>query len=93
MYIASGWVLRAVVDSEEFDSVWVSTDDDEIADVAIKWGAQVHKRSPEVSQDGTTSLETLQVLSRSFDFVRFAHVILDYTVTVSLFQICSHLDL
>jgi len=55
-----GWVLRAVVDSEEFDSVWVSTDDDEIAEVSMKWGAQVHRRSAKVSQDGSTSLETLQ---------------------------------
>ena len=59
--IAIGWVLRAVVDSEEFDSVWVSTDDDEIAEVSKKWGAQVHRRSARVSQDGSTSLETLQV--------------------------------
>jgi len=35
-------------------------DDDEIAEVAIRWGAQVHRRSPQVSKDSTTSLETLQ---------------------------------
>uniref|UniRef100_A0A3B4EVM8 N-acylneuraminate cytidylyltransferase n=1 Tax=Pundamilia nyererei TaxID=303518 RepID=A0A3B4EVM8_9CICH len=55
-----GWVLRAAVDSEVFDSVWVSTDHAEIKKVAEAWGAQVHQRSPEVSRDSTSSLETIQ---------------------------------
>ncbi|KAB5542139.1 hypothetical protein PHYPO_G00087990 [Pangasianodon hypophthalmus] len=59
-----GWVLRAAVESEVFDSVWVSTDHDEIERVAKNWGAKVHRRSPEVSKDTSTSLETLQEFSR-----------------------------
>ncbi|XP_036376344.1 N-acylneuraminate cytidylyltransferase A [Megalops cyprinoides] len=55
-----GWVLRAAVDSQVFDSVWVSTDHDEIEKVAKAWGAKVHRRSPEVSKDSTSSLETIQ---------------------------------
>ncbi|XP_038135454.1 N-acylneuraminate cytidylyltransferase-like [Cyprinodon tularosa] len=55
-----GWVLRAAIDSEEFDSVWVSTDHDEIEKVAKSWGAKVHRRSQEVSRDCSTSLETIQ---------------------------------
>ncbi|XP_032355329.1 N-acylneuraminate cytidylyltransferase A [Etheostoma spectabile] len=54
-----GWVLRAAVDSEVFDSIWVSTDHDEIEKVAKSWGAKVHRRSPEVSKDSSTSLETI----------------------------------
>uniref|UniRef100_A0A3Q3LZH6 N-acylneuraminate cytidylyltransferase n=1 Tax=Mastacembelus armatus TaxID=205130 RepID=A0A3Q3LZH6_9TELE len=54
-----GWVLRAAVDSNMFDSVWVSTDHDEIEKVAISWGAKVHRRSPEVSRDSSSSLETI----------------------------------
>uniref|UniRef100_A0A672J9H9 N-acylneuraminate cytidylyltransferase n=1 Tax=Salarias fasciatus TaxID=181472 RepID=A0A672J9H9_SALFA len=54
-----GWVLRAAVDSDVFDSVWVSTDHDEIEKVAKSWGAQVHRRSPEVSRDSSSSLETI----------------------------------
>lgn len=54
------WVLRAAVDSGEFDSVWVSTDHEDIAAVSRKWGAQVHMRSTEVSEDTSTSLETMQ---------------------------------
>ncbi|XP_068164353.1 N-acylneuraminate cytidylyltransferase A [Antennarius striatus] len=60
-----GWVLRAAADSNMFDSVWVSTDHDEIERVAKSWGAKVHRRSPEVSKDSSTSLETIQ------EFVRF----------------------
>ncbi|XP_032440185.1 N-acylneuraminate cytidylyltransferase-like [Xiphophorus hellerii] len=55
-----GWVLRAAIDSGEFDSVWVSTDHDEIEKVAKSWGAKVHRRSKEVSRDDSTSLETIQ---------------------------------
>ncbi|TDG99532.1 hypothetical protein EPR50_G00194750 [Perca flavescens] len=55
-----GWVLRAAADSDVFDSIWVSTDHDEIEKVAKSWGAKVHRRSPEVSKDSSTSLETIR---------------------------------
>lgn len=59
-----GWVLRAAVDSEVFDSVWVSTDHDDIEKVARSWGAQIHRRSAEVSKDSSTSLDTIQEFIR-----------------------------
>ncbi|KAM7366530.1 hypothetical protein PAMP_015965 [Pampus punctatissimus] len=59
-----GWVLRAAVDSDMFDSVWVSTDHDEIEKVAKSHGARVHRRSPEVSRDSSTSLDTIQEFVR-----------------------------
>ncbi|KAF5907960.1 N-acylneuraminate cytidylyltransferase, partial [Clarias magur] len=58
-----GWVIRAAKDSGVFDSIWVSTDHDEIERVAGKCGARIHRRSPEVSKDTSTSLETLQEFS------------------------------
>ncbi|XP_040039124.2 N-acylneuraminate cytidylyltransferase A isoform X2 [Gasterosteus aculeatus] len=67
-----GWVLRAAVDSKKFSSVWVSTDHDEIEKVARAWGAQVHRRSPEVSKDSSSSLDTIQEFCRlnpEVDFV------------------------
>ncbi|XP_047241530.1 N-acylneuraminate cytidylyltransferase-like [Girardinichthys multiradiatus] len=54
-----GWVLRAAIDCGKFDSVWVSTDHDEIEKVAKSWGAKVHRRSPKVSRDCSSSLETI----------------------------------
>ncbi|XP_016130310.1 N-acylneuraminate cytidylyltransferase-like isoform X2 [Sinocyclocheilus grahami] len=59
-----GWVIRAALDSGVFDSVWVSTDHDEIASVARAWGAQVHRRSPEVSKDSSSSLDTIREFCR-----------------------------
>ncbi|XP_039521989.1 N-acylneuraminate cytidylyltransferase B [Pimephales promelas] len=59
-----GWVLRAALDSGVVDSVWVSTDHDEIERVAKVWGAKVHRRSPEVSNDYSSSLETIQEFIR-----------------------------
>lgn len=59
-----GWVLRAAVDSEVFDSVWVSTDHDDIERIARSWGAQIHRRSAEVSKDSSSSLDTIQEFIR-----------------------------
>ncbi|AWO97364.1 putative N-acylneuraminate cytidylyltransferase [Scophthalmus maximus] len=59
-----GWVLRAALDSGVFHSVWVSTDHDEIEKVAKSWGAKVHRRSPEVSTDSSTSLDAIQEFVR-----------------------------
>ncbi|XP_051256043.1 N-acylneuraminate cytidylyltransferase A [Dicentrarchus labrax] len=59
-----GWVVRAALDSEMFDSVWVSTDHDDIEKVARTWGAEVHRRSAQVSRDTSTSLETIQEFVR-----------------------------
>uniref|UniRef100_H3A774 N-acylneuraminate cytidylyltransferase n=1 Tax=Latimeria chalumnae TaxID=7897 RepID=H3A774_LATCH len=55
-----GWVLRAAKESGVFNSVWISTDHDEIEKVAKIWDAKVHRRSPEVSKDTSTSVETIQ---------------------------------
>ncbi|CAM4447239.1 N-acylneuraminate cytidylyltransferase [Lepidochelys kempii] len=55
-----GWVLRAAIDAGVFQSVWVSTDHDEIEKVAKQFGAQVHRRSSEVSQDSSTSLDAIK---------------------------------
>eukprot|EP00058_Branchiostoma_floridae_P002163 XP_002587651.1 hypothetical protein BRAFLDRAFT_115660 [Branchiostoma floridae] len=78
-----GWVLRAAIDSEAFDSVWVSTDHDEIAAVSREFGAQVHRRSPEVSRDASTSLETIQ------EFIR-AHPEVDIFGNVQATAPCVH---
>ncbi|XP_065147479.1 N-acylneuraminate cytidylyltransferase B-like [Paramisgurnus dabryanus] len=55
-----GWVVRAALDSDVIDSVWVSTDHDEIEQVARTCGAKVHRRTPEVSKDSSSSLETIK---------------------------------
>uniref|UniRef100_A0A8C4QRP7 N-acylneuraminate cytidylyltransferase n=1 Tax=Eptatretus burgeri TaxID=7764 RepID=A0A8C4QRP7_EPTBU len=59
-----GWVIRAAIDSEVFDSIWVSTDHDDIECIALEFGAQVHRRSLQVSKDSTSSRETIQEFLR-----------------------------
>uniref|UniRef100_UPI00398E5DC2 N-acylneuraminate cytidylyltransferase A isoform X2 n=1 Tax=Pristiophorus japonicus TaxID=55135 RepID=UPI00398E5DC2 len=54
-----GWVLRTATDCSLFDSIWVSTDNDQIEQVAKKYGAQVHRRSKGVSKDSSSSLDTI----------------------------------
>ncbi|CAK8697175.1 unnamed protein product [Clavelina lepadiformis] len=59
------WVLQAAQDSKAFDRIWVSTDHKDIASVAKKYGAEIHIRSTEVSQDHSTSMEsTLEFMSQ-----------------------------
>lgn len=45
--------------SSFLNSVWVSTDHDEIENVAKQFGAQVHRRSSETSKDSSTSLDAI----------------------------------
>uniref|UniRef100_H2MW38 N-acylneuraminate cytidylyltransferase n=1 Tax=Oryzias latipes TaxID=8090 RepID=H2MW38_ORYLA len=80
-----GWVLRAAHDSGLFDSVWVSTDHDEIAKVAESFEAKVHRRSLEVSKDSSTSLEAIQ------EFVK-DHPDVDVVCNIQATSPCLHPD-
>uniref|UniRef100_A0A3P9I4M2 N-acylneuraminate cytidylyltransferase n=1 Tax=Oryzias latipes TaxID=8090 RepID=A0A3P9I4M2_ORYLA len=80
-----GWVLRAAHDSGLFDSVWVSTDHDEIAEVAKSFKAKVHRRSLEVSKDSSTSLEAIQ------EFVK-DHPGVDVVCNIQATSPCLHPD-
>ncbi|CAM4565050.1 unnamed protein product [Leuciscus chuanchicus] len=73
-----GWVIRAARDSDVFHSVWVSTDHDEIEKVAMAWGAKVHRRSPEVSKDSSSSLDTIKEFSSKYPGV---HIICNIQAT------------
>ncbi|KAJ0070232.1 hypothetical protein NL108_006130, partial [Boleophthalmus pectinirostris] len=78
-----GWVIRAAVDSDLFDSVWVSTDHDDIEKVGRSWGAQIHRRSAEVSKDSSTSLDTMQ------EFIRLNPVV-DIVCHIQATSPCLH---
>jgi N-acylneuraminate cytidylyltransferase len=62
--------IEAALNSELFDEVMVSTDDDEIAEVAIKYGAKVpflrsKKNSDDYSGTGDVCLEVLENYSKN----------------------------
>lgn len=53
--------IEAALNSELFDEVMVSTDDDEIAEIAIKYGAKVpFMRSKENADDVATTYEVIE---------------------------------
>ncbi|XP_067127360.1 N-acylneuraminate cytidylyltransferase A [Centruroides vittatus] len=54
------WVLRPMIDCKKFQSIWVSTDDDDIAQIATSWNVQIHYRSKKVAKDTSSSLESVQ---------------------------------
>ena len=59
------WTVLAALESGVFDEVHVSTEDEEIAAVAVALGASVHERPPELAQDLSSSADVcLDVAAR-----------------------------
>ena len=55
------WSIEAALKSEVFDSVIVSTDDDEIANISKEYGAEVpFKRPKDLADDYTGAIEVIQ---------------------------------
>ena len=71
------WSIQAAIDSGCFDEVWVSTDDEEIAEVAQVYGAKVPFLRPvHLSDDFAT---TADVMSHAVEeFGKLNHALPDY---------------
>jgi pseudaminic acid cytidylyltransferase len=55
-----GWAIASAIKSKLFDNVIVSTDDEEIADIARKWGAETPFTRPvELSDDLTPTVPVI----------------------------------
>ena len=60
--------IEAAIKSDLFDEIMVSTDDEEIAEVAIKYGAKVpFMRSKENSDDVATTISVILEVIRSYE--------------------------
>lgn len=60
--------IRAALDSGLFDHVMVSTDDEEIAEISRKYGAEVpFMRSAETANDFATTRDVLEEVIRRYD--------------------------
>lgn len=60
--------IQAALDSKLFDEVMVSTDDDEIAEVALKYGAKIpFMRSSNNSGDHSTIVDVLEEVVGNYD--------------------------
>ncbi|EAZ98226.1 pseudaminic acid cytidylyltransferase [Marinobacter sp. ELB17] len=74
------WSIEAALSSGCFDRVIVSTDDDEIAEVAKKYGAEVpFVRSPELSDDHTG---TIPVIRHAVDRLNQHGVLVEYACCI-----------
>ncbi|MDT0130563.1 pseudaminic acid cytidylyltransferase, partial [Acinetobacter baumannii] len=59
--------IEAALKSECFAEVWVSTDDQEIADIAVKFGAKVpFLRPAHLSDDYATTADVMQHATQAF---------------------------
>lgn len=54
------WTIEAAQESQFIDEYVVSTEDEEIAEIAEKWGARVLWRPPELATDEAETLPVLQ---------------------------------
>ena len=54
------WSIKAVQESKHIDEVWVTTEDEEVKQVALKYGARVHDRDPALSQDKVYKMEAIR---------------------------------
>uniref|UniRef100_A0A7S1FIL3 N-acylneuraminate cytidylyltransferase n=1 Tax=Noctiluca scintillans TaxID=2966 RepID=A0A7S1FIL3_NOCSC len=63
------WSIRAALDSGVFTEVYVSTDHDGIAEVALESGAKVHRRAPETATNtASTELALIDFADAHSDF-------------------------
>lgn len=51
--------IEAAKESRLFDDIWVSTDDNEIASIAVQFGAKWHPRSKELSENDVGTQEVV----------------------------------
>ena len=53
------WTIEAALGSKYLDRVIVSTEDEEIAEISKKWGAEIIKRPEEFAQDSSKTIELI----------------------------------
>lgn len=54
------WSVKAALDSKVITDVWVTTEDPMIASVAIRSGAKLHRRNPELAKDNVYKMEAIR---------------------------------
>jgi len=60
------WSIESAKKSKLIDKCIVSTDSEEIAEVARKWGGEVSMRPPELATDESTTIALVQYYSKVF---------------------------
>jgi CMP-N-acetylneuraminic acid synthetase len=73
------WSIAAAKAAPSFGQAWVSTDDDEIATVAVEYGARVIRRPADLAEDNTP---TYDVILHALDMIRAEGVDVDAVATL-----------
>ena len=60
-----GMTIRTLINSQIFDEILVSTDDSEIAQIAIEYGAKVLNRPKSLADDFTTTSDVMQDVAKN----------------------------
>tara|TARA_A100001015_G_C14791500_1_gene633252 strand:- start:166 stop:714 length:549 start_codon:yes stop_codon:yes gene_type:complete len=68
------WSIKAAIDSEKINAVWVTTDDKEIAKVAKESGANVFMREPKLADDKTYKMVAIRNCFNAIEFTGSAVV-------------------
>lgn len=61
------WTIETAINTPEIDKVIVSTDDDEIAEVSIEYGAEVQMRPSELASDTSLVIDTMHYVIRKLE--------------------------
>ncbi len=68
------WSIKAAKDSKKIDAVWVTTDDQEIAQVARESGANIFMRDPKLADDKTYKMVAIRNCFNTIEFTGSAVV-------------------
>ena len=68
------WTIEQCKNTEKVSDVWVSSDDDDILNIAKKYGAKIIKRPNEISKDASTSESAWQ---HAIDYLHNNDVLVD----------------
>jgi pseudaminic acid cytidylyltransferase len=74
------WSIQAAIRANIFDEVIVSTDDEEIADIAIKYGAAVPFLRPKILSDDYVG--TNSVVKHAINYLNNEQVTIDYACCI-----------
>ncbi len=54
------WSIKAAKESKLITEVWVTTEDPQVASVAVRCGASLHRRDPELAEDHVFKMEAIR---------------------------------
>ncbi|KAK6624325.1 hypothetical protein RUM44_011184 [Polyplax serrata] len=84
--------LRTIHECGKFDSVWVSTDGHNIAEVATAHGAKVHWRDPATATDDASSLAAVEDFLKSHEETRIVALIQCTSPFIKSNFLCQSID-